>query len=155
TLGNIFVLREGSNPVWPPTPATLGSYTNLNSDPRATISYNPLTFTVTLDYSNLPQTEMPSDSYAIVVLSNTGTGGGATDLAGNSLDGYYTGTFPTKAFNGGPFDFIQNLGFEALQAPTITTFEVAPNSDSGLPGDQNTNVSQPQFIGQIYVPFPG
>lgn len=78
-----------------------------------------------------------------------------TDLVGNSLDGYYTGTFPTGAFNGGPYDFIQNLGFEALQVPTITTFVMNPASDTGLPNDQNTNQSQPQFIGQIYVPFPG
>ena len=155
TLGNIFVLREGTNPVWPPDPTDLASYTNLNSDPRATISYNPLTFTVTLDYSNLPQTELPSDSYAIIVQSASTSSTGVTDLVGNSLDGYYTGTFPTGAFNGGPYDFIQNLGFEALQAPTITTFVMNPASDTGLPNDQNTNQSQPQFIGQIYVPFPG
>ena len=36
-------------------PTTSPRYNNLNSDPRAKISYNPLTFTVTLDYSNLPQ----------------------------------------------------------------------------------------------------
>ena len=53
--------------VWPPSPSDLSSYINLNSDPRATISYNPQTFVVTLDYSNLPQTELPSDDYAIVV----------------------------------------------------------------------------------------
>lgn len=150
------VLREGTtNTVWPPSPSDLSGYINLNSDPRTTISYNAITYTVTLDYSNLPQTEMPSDNYAIVVLSASGTGGGITDLVGNSLDGYFTGSFPTIAFNGGPYDFIQNLGFEALQAPTITTFEMQPSSETGIAGQQNTNLSQPQFIGQIYVPFPG
>ena len=71
---------------------------------------------MTLDYSNLPQTELPSDNYAIVVLSQTGSASGVTDLVGNSLDGNFTGSFPTTAFQGQPYDFIQNLGFEALQA---------------------------------------
>ncbi len=114
TLSNILVLREGTNAAWPPKPSDISSYINLNTDPRATISYNALTYTVTLDYSNLPQTEMPSDHYAIVVLSANGSGTGVTDLVGNSLDGYYTGSFPTTGFNGGPYDFIQNLGYEAL-----------------------------------------
>ena len=30
-----------------------------------------------------------------------------------------------------------------------------PANDTGIAGDQNTNESQPSFIGQIYVPFPG
>ncbi len=30
-----------------------------------------------------------------------------------------------------------------------------PSSDTGIPNDQNTNLTQPQFIGQVYVPFPG
>ena len=73
--GNIFVLRKGSAAAWPPNAGgPLGDYINLNNDPRTTISYNPLTFTVTLDYSNLPQTELPSDNYAIVVLSPTTAG---------------------------------------------------------------------------------
>ena len=98
--------------------ATSRAYTNLNSDPRATISYNPLTYTVTLDYSNLPQTEMPTDKYAIVVCrAPRRDEPGVTDLVGNPLDGYYTGGFPTGLPADRPYDFIQNLGFEALQAP--------------------------------------
>jgi hypothetical protein len=157
-LNDILVLRKGGAAAWPPTAATIftGGYTDLNSDPRATISYNPLTFTVTLDYSNLPQTELPSDDYAVVVLSPTTPGAaGITDLVGNALDGYFTGSFPTAAYQGQPYDFVQNLGYEALQAPTITTFTMSPSSDTGITGDQNTDQSQPQFIGQIYVPFPG
>ncbi len=154
TLNNIFVVRKGGATAWPPTPADLSSYIDLNNDPRASISYNALTDTVTLDYSNLPQSELPSDNYAIVVLSNTSTGG-VTDLVGNALDGYYTNAFPTTAFQGGPYDFIQNLGYEALQAPQITTFTMTAATDTGISGDQNTNDSQPSFIGQVYVPFPG
>ncbi len=155
TLNNFLVLRQNGSSVWPPNPTDLASYFNLSSDPRAKISYNPLNDTVTLDYSDLPQTEMPSDSYAIVVKTNSGTAVGVTDLVGNPLDGYYNGSFPTTAVNGGPYDFIQNLGYEALQAPTITTFTMSPSSDTGIASDQNTNNSQPQFIGQVYVPFPG
>ncbi len=157
TLGNIFVLSsKGTTAAWPPNPTDLSSFYNLNSDPRAAISYNPLTFTVTLDYSNLPQTELPSGDYAIVALTKGATTAGVTDLVGNALDGYFTGSFPTTASpTGQPYDFIDNLGFEALQAPTITTFQMAPSSETGIAGEQNTNLTQPQFVGQIYVPFPG
>ncbi|MHB1559808.1 MAG: S8 family serine peptidase, partial [Isosphaeraceae bacterium] len=155
TLSNFMVLRQNGAPGWPPTPSTVGNYFDLSNDPRARISYNASTDTVTLDYSALPQTEMPSDSYAIVVQTALANGGGVTDIVGNALDGYYTGSFPTVAYNNAPYDFIQNLGYEALQAPTITTFTMSPTSDTGIAGDQNTNNTQPQFIGQLYVPFPG
>ncbi len=167
-LQNFLVLRQGSNTTWPPTPSTIGNYINLNADPRATISYNPLTYTVTLDYSALPQSEMPTDSYAVVVLTpngNAGTGGGSgvTDLVGNDLYGYYTGSFPSGPYvtqvNGTstnePYDFIQNLGLQQLQAPVITTFTMSPSSDTGIPNDQNTTNNQPTFVGSVYVPFPG
>ena len=42
-------------------------------------------------------------------------------LAPRSLDGFFNGSFPTTASpSGQPYDFIQNLGFESLQAPSIT-----------------------------------
>ena len=52
-------------------------------------------------------------------------------------------------------DFVQNLGYEALQAPTITTFEMNPADETGIAGQQDTNLSQPGFMGQVYAPFPG
>ncbi len=157
TLSNIFVIRQGTAATWPPTAANLSSYINLNSDPRTTISYNTTTNTVTLNYSALPQTELPSDNYAIVVLSPTAKGAtGVTDIVGNPLDGNFTGTFPSGA-NGEPADFIQNLGFEQLQAPVITTFVLTPTAtnDTGIIGDQNTSVTEPNFVGQVYSTFPG
>ncbi len=164
TLQNIFVIRKGTAAVWPPSPTDLSNYIDLNNDPRTTISYttgtNPSTgqptYTVTLNYDGLPQTELPSDQYAIVVLSKNGASSGVTDLVGNALDGNFTGVFPSGA-NGLAEDFIENLGFEALQAPVITTFTLTPTptNDTGIVGDQNTNISQPSFIGQVYVPFPG
>ena len=36
---NIFVIRKGGAPIWPPIATDYSSYINLNSDPRATISY--------------------------------------------------------------------------------------------------------------------
>ncbi len=30
-----------------------------------------------------------------------------------------------------------------------------PTNDTGIVGDQNTNISEPSFIGQVYAPFPG
>jgi len=164
TLSNIFVIRQGPAATWPPTATNLSSYVDLNNDPRATISYttgiNASTgqpfYTVTLDYTGLPQTELPSDNYAIVVLSKNGSSTGVTDLVGNSLDGNFTGSFPSGQ-NNLAADFIQNLGFLGLQAPQITTFEIKPDSidDTGIVGDQNTSNSQPQFIGQVYATFPG
>jgi hypothetical protein len=162
-LSDIFVIRQGAVPTWPPDPSNLSSYINLNSDPRATISYstgiNPstgaTTYTVTLNYSALPQTEMPSDNYAIVVLTKTATTAGVTDLVGNPLDGDFTGVFPSGA-DGQPGNFIQNLGFLTLGPPVITAFELSPTptNDTGVPNDQNTNVSQPVFIGQVTAAFP-
>ncbi len=125
-----------------------------------TIGTNPSTgqptYTVTLNYNGLPQTEMPTDDYAIVVLSKSTTGSGVTDIVGNPLDGNFTGAFPSGA-NGLAQNFVQNLGLEALTAPAITTFEMTPTAtnDTGIVGDQNTNISQPSFIGQLFAPFPG
>ncbi len=156
TLANIFVIRQGSAATWAPNATNLGSYIDLNNDPGVTISYNAQTDTVTLNYSALPQTLLPSDNYAIVVLSKNGTSAGVTDVVGNSLDGNYTGSFPTGQ-NGLAQDFIENLGFLPLQSPQITTFEINPTpaNETGIVGQQNTNNSEPQFVGQVFTTFPG
>ena len=73
TLANLYVERQGGTGNWL-TPI------DLNDDPRVVLTYNPLTDTATLDYSGLPQTEMPTDDYAIVVKSGPT---GVTDLVGN------------------------------------------------------------------------
>jgi hypothetical protein len=164
TLANILVLRQGTATTWPPTASTIGNYVNLNADPRATISYNPTNFTVTLNYSGLPQTELinpnlnpTGDQFAIVVISPTTKGApGVTDLVGNPLDGDFNGSFPSGQ-DGLAGDFIQNLGFQALMAPIITTFQLTPTAanDTGIVGDQNTSVTEPTFVGQVFSSFPG
>ena len=150
TLANFYVQRTGGTPfVNPPTPT---SNINLNSDPRAKISsvLNSAGQTVvTLDYSGLPQTEMPSDNYRIVINSAA-----VTDLVGNELDGAFSGSFPSG--DGMPGStFIQDLGLQTLQAPVLTTFQMTAQTDTGIPGDQNTRVTQPVFIGQVFNSFPG
>jgi hypothetical protein len=144
TLANVFVQRQGGTGNW-------NNPIDLNNDPRTHLTYNPLTNTATLDYSGLPQTEMPTDDYRIVVKSGLT---GVTDLVGNELDGAFSGFFPSG--NGTPDDdFIQDLGLQVLQAPVVTTFQMTSATDTGIPGDQNTNVTQPQFIGQVFNSFPG
>jgi large repetitive protein len=157
-LANIYVLRQGGQTAWPPTPATLANYINLNNFAGVGISYNPTNFTVTLNYSQLPQVDMPSDRYAIVVISPaTPAAAGVTDLVGNPLFGKFNGGFPTGVGETTPQDFIQNLGLEVLSAPIITTFEMTPTAanDTGIVGDQNTNITNPTFIGQVFASFPG
>ena len=144
TLANIYVQRQGGTGNW-------NNPINLNSDPRASISYNPLTDTATLNYTLLPQTEMPSDDYRIVVKSGVN---GVTDLVGNELDGTFSGSFPSGDGQPGG-DFIQDLGYQQLQAPVVTTFQMTAATDTGIAGDQNTKLSQPQFVGQVYATFPG
>ncbi len=150
TLANFYVQRAGGVPfVNPPTPTT---NTNLNSDPRARISsaLNSAGQTVvTLDYSGLPQTEMPSDDYRIIINSAA-----VTDLVGNELDGAFSGSFPSGDGVPGSI-FIQDLGPQTLQAPVLTTFQMTAQTDTGIPGDQNTRLTQPVFIGQVFSSFPG
>ena len=143
-LAKLYVERQGGTGNWL-TPI------NLNSYPGVTIAYNPLTNTATLNYSALPQTDMPTDDYAIVVRSGPT---GVTDLVGNELDGAFSGTFPSG--NGTPgTNFFEDLGLKTLVAPVLTTFQMTAATDTGIAGDQNTNLSRPQFIGQVYNSFPG
>ena len=161
-----------------------GPAINLNNNPGVKVTYNPTTFTVTLDYSALSQTQMPSGQYYLVVLGGninpaTGLPGpGVTDLVGNYLDGVFHGTFPSGGgdhleidpttglpvldANGNPIhiraadeNFVQPIGPVTLAAPVITSIQLQPSSDSGIAGDQNTNNSRPSFIGQVSSSFPG
>ena len=79
-----------------------------------------------------------------------------TDLVGNPLFGQYKGGFPTGVGETTPQDFIQNLGPDAGRADHHHSRDDSDGTnDTGIVGDQNTNITDPTFIGQVYAPFPG
>ena len=153
TKNNFLVVRANN------ATGTLGtaSQVNLTADSRVTIAYNPTTTSVTIDLSALPQSLLPSDTYGLVVASATTNGGnnGVTDVVGLALDGEFNGsTFPTG--NGVPGgNFGQVLANRQLTGPIFNFVQLAPASDSGIQGDQNTDVTQPTFVGQLGANFPG
>ena len=144
TLANLQVQRQGGTGNWN-TPI------NLSALPGAKVSYNSTTNTATLDFSGLSQTSMPTDQYRIVVKSGPT---GVTDLVGNQLDGEFSGVFPSGDSKAGG-DFVQDLGLQVLGAPIVTSFQMTAATDTGIASDQNTKLSQPVFIGQVFNGFPG
>lgn len=151
TKSTVYVLRAGGVNVPWGDPRNI----NLNSDPRSVVTYDPVTNTATLDYSALPQTLLPTDRYAIVVVSPQSPGAaGVTDLAGNPLDGDFSGTFPSGNGTAGG-NFFEDLSTQTLKAPVVTLFQMTAQTDTGIAGDSNTRTSQPSFIGQVYNSFPG
>ena len=152
TKNNFMVVRAGNNG------GALGTASQiiLSNDSRVTISYNPSTFTVTLNLSGLPQSLMPTDTYGLVVNSPTINGGtnGVTDVVGVALDGEFNGTsFPTG--NGIPGGNFGEILHATLSGPIFNFVQLAAASDSGIQGDQNTNVQTPTFTGQLGANFPG
>ena len=118
--------------------------------PGATLTFNPLTNIATFDLTALMQTSLPTDHYAIVVKASV------TDLVGNPLNGAFSGVFPSgttpQPVNGA--DFVEDLGVIQLPAPIVTSLTLAPASDSGIAGDNNTNISTPSLVGQVTARFP-
>ena len=55
----------------------------------------------------------------------------------------------------GGSSFVQDLGVVQLQPPLITYLALAPASDSGITGDNNTNITTPSLVGQVTALFPG
>ncbi len=140
---DIYLERTGSSGVF-------GSPTNvnLNLDPRAIVAYNAATNTAVLDLSQLDQSELPTDHYALIVTDAT------TDVVGNRLDGEFSGLFPSgNGVEGG--NFVDDLGVRTLTPPQILSLQLAPAYDSGIKGDQNTNNQLPAFVGQVQANFPG
>jgi hypothetical protein len=125
----------------------------VTADPRTVVSYNPLTDVVTIDLTNLDQFELPTDHYEIVVQGgNTGVAP-VLDQAGLALDGEFSGLFPSGDGNPGG-SFIQDLGVKTLQPPVVTAVKLDPSTDSGIAGDENTNITTPLFDGQVTAAFP-
>ncbi len=141
--------------------------TNLDNYPGFKQSYDSTTNTVNLDYSALPQADLPTGYYKIVVLGGdqlpNGTfQPGITDLSGNKLDGTFYGVFPSgfnPAISGTTIQTDRNfddfLGLETVSAPVITSLQLTPATDTGIQGDENTNINHPIFVGQVTNSFPG
>ncbi|MFO0910304.1 MAG: hypothetical protein U0794_18500 [Isosphaeraceae bacterium] len=150
----VYVVREVSP----------GNYINLNLDPKVTVSYDAATQTATADYSDLLQSQLPSGKYYLIVKAGNALPGGGfdvgvTDLAGNKLDGEFTGVFPSGNGNpNGPSaneDFVQNIGNVTLRAPQVTSLVLQPAFDTGIKNDENTYTSPATFVGQVTANFPG
>src|SRR5690348_8954881 len=97
-----------------------------------TVFYDSTQNRAIIDLSQLDQTELPTDHYAVVVLDTV------TDQVGNRLDGEFNGVYPSgNGVEGGNFNL--DLPNQILGAPLITLLQLAPQSDSGIAGDGNTN----------------
>ena len=158
TLGNIIVLSSnGSSAAWPPNPSDLSSYYQPQCRPACEDQLQPADLH---RHARLQQLASDRDAVGQLcdrrALQHHAGRPGVTDLVGNPLDGYYTGSFPTGAFQGRPYDFIQNLGFEALAAADDHDVHDEPDvATPASPATRTPTITQPLFIGQVYVPFPG
>src|SRR5262249_54520669 len=120
----------------------------VNGLPRVFFFYDQAHSRAIIDLSLLAQKDLPSDTYALVVDDKI------RDLAGNRLDGEFRGIFPSG--NGGAGgSFIQVLTGLQLMAPQIASVSLDKASDTGIPGDQNTNQVRPKFVGKVNNAFPG
>lgn len=117
------------------------------TDPRVVVSYanNAVGTVVRVDLTNVPQSLLPAGNYSVFVSDNV------TDVAGNRLDGEFTGLFPSGNGVAGS-NFLYNLGFLQLTAPNVSS--VILTTDTGIPGDQNTRDVKPKFTGQVSATFP-
>ena len=150
--GSVYLFRAGGTT----QPLVSNASIVVSQLPGAVFSYNAATFTVTLDLTGVAQSLLPTDQYCLIA-SNT-----ITDAIGNPLNGFFTGVFPSGLFpefpnatypNGSVF--VQQLGIVQLTPPLVSSLTLAPASDSGIPGDGNTNVATPSLVGQITSRFPG
>ena len=136
-----FLLYRSDTQFGTPTLITLAN------DPRWSVSYDLSTGRAVMDLTDMPQSLLP-DGYYKVVLKDT-----IRDVAGNTLDGEFNGSFPSgNGVEGSDFNF--DLGLRIITAPRIVQLSLAPTSDSGTKSDQNTNVPTPNFIGRVQADFP-
>ena len=145
TPNSVYLFRAGgvNNPLFNPADQIVSNL------PGAVFTYNPSTWTATIDLTNVSQANLPTDQYALVAMATI------TDQIGNPLNGAFSGVFPSGVFpSGNGSNFVQNLGVVNLPAPVISTLVLAPGSDSGIPGDNDTNDATPSFVGQVTALFP-
>ena len=118
--------------------------------PGATFNFNQITNTITIDLSGVPQSQLPTDQYALVADNSI------TDIVGNRLNGYFQGTFPSGVASPGVAgtQFVQNLGMVGVPAPVISSLVLATGTDTGIGGDSDTANNRPSFVGQVTAQFP-
>ena len=122
----------------------------VNQLPGAITTYNPNTFTVTIDLSGVPQSSLPTDRYALTVTTNV------TDSLNNPLNGLFSGVFPSGTNPSAPngTNFLQDLGVVQVTAPFVSSITLAASSDTGIKGDLNTRINTPSITGQVTARFP-
>jgi hypothetical protein len=150
TAANVRLVRRG-------TAAGFGQTGNviISNLPGYAVVWDPSTNSAVIDLSQIPQDQLPSDDYQIRVEDVV------TDVVGNRLDGEFNGFFPSG--NGSPLPgedtdndpFVYVLQDVVLRAPSIQLVQLLPADDSGIKGDQNTNVARPRFVGRVTAAFPG
>ena len=128
----------------------------LTNNPRVRIIYDAANNRVGIDLTGLAQSELPTDHYALVVTD------AVRDIVGNRLDGEFSGQFPSGDAPTGGSDlvtpggsFVQDLGTVVLGPPQINNLRLAPASDTGIRGDNNTNSTRPSFVGTVSNSFLG
>ncbi|QDV37134.1 S8 family serine peptidase [Tautonia plasticadhaerens] len=119
----------------------------VTNDERAILFYDAPNNRAIFDLRNLPQSSLPSDVYALVVRDQV------RDAAGVQLDGNFSGQFPSGDGQAGG-DFAQFLGGRFAAASQIVGFGLDAASDTGIPGDRNTNQVRPTFSGFAVAEFP-
>ncbi len=122
----------------------------INTDPRLAVYYDPNTNLAVIDLTNVPQSLLLSGDYFLTVTDQ------ATDAVGNKLDGEFYPTnsiFPSGNGTAGG-NFVQRKANVVLQAPLIANLSLEPSSDTGIPLDGNTKLTQPFFVGRITSQFP-
>ncbi|WP_435005816.1 Ig-like domain-containing protein [Tundrisphaera lichenicola] len=121
----------------------------LTNQAGSRITYNPANLTVTIDLTGVSQLLLPTDRYALIVTT------GVHDAVGNSINGQFSGVFPSGIPNGNGTQFFQGLGLVTLFPPQVASLTLAPQSDSGIQGDNNTSNKTPSYVGQVTSSFPG
>lgn len=132
----------------------------LNRFAGLTVTYDAPTNKAIIDISSLSEADLPSDGKYIIGILDL-----VRDTQGNRLDGEFpTGVTPltrNTLFPSGDGKPVQienadNDGFLQI-LPTLDTSgpSVFVRYDSGIAGDQNTNVTRPRITGKVITGFPG
>ena len=134
TLANVYVLQRRRRNVPSGTRCSHGSTST--TDPRAKLSYDP-----THQHGDArlhrPAPDRDADRPLPDRRREPASRTGVTDLVGNQLDGDFTASSPPAtdrpaALRPGPRPAV-------AAGPVVTSFQMTAATDTGIPGDQNTN----------------